>query len=177
MEDKGKLSLEILDLIIQHDPRTAPKAYSKILSPEEIKSNNELGRSVISEWELVVKEIYAGVKEAHNKGYTNGEKEGRRRQKVHDNYKYQKIEEAKKHFQKHMQGFPHSLIPITVRCLCSNWECIWYEEYDKPLDEKQFPIGWCKRYEPDPDAGYVLAYQLPPCVVWAVERKSPDKGE
>ena len=77
-------------------------------------------------------------------------------------------------YQQFMQGFPHSSYPISEKCLCEKWHCKWYQAYEEPPDIKQFPIGWCKRFEPDPDAGYVMANQLPPCVLWAVERK-PDK--
>ena len=73
-----------------------------------------------------------------------------------------------KMYQKYMQCFPRYKYPISERCLCQEYKCKWFEEYEQN-DDKQMPIGWCKRFEPDPDAGYIMAYELPPCVVWAIE--------
>ena len=87
--------------------------------------------------------------------------------------------ELREQYQRFMMGFPHSLYPISERCLCSKWNCTWFQAYTEP-DYKNFPIGWCKRYEPSPDAGYITAFHLPPCVTWAVDTESlkeDGKGE
>jgi len=47
--------------------------------------------------------------------------------------------------------------------------CKWFEDWGKP--DRFGVIGWCKRYEPDPDAGYVMQGKNPPCLVWSYERR------
>jgi len=89
----------------------------------------------------------------------------------------ERVREEREVLQQHMMGFPRSLYPISEKCLCAKWNCKWFEKFAKRKGKDEFPIGWCKRFESDPDAGYVMAYQLPPCVVWAVDREALRKGE
>ena len=62
------------------------------------------------------------------------------------------------------------------KCLVTNpcEGCHWYDEYEYPVhwsgDVKH--IGWCKRFKPDPDAGYITEGKIPPCAVWGYEAAS-----
>jgi hypothetical protein len=59
------------------------------------------------------------------------------------------------------------------RCLVNNpcEDCKWFELYDKPFTIGELVhIGWCSRFEPDPDAGYVAQKRNPPCLVWGYEK-------
>lgn len=52
-----KLVEWVLDKIIQHDPRTAPKIFNRCLEVAEIPAMYETGTLVIEEWRKVVKSI------------------------------------------------------------------------------------------------------------------------
>lgn len=145
-------------------------AIAAILTPQEkrLAARTILYGRKVADAQLAAdeKDCKRAKKIAYKKGYV---------QAIKDNLgEVQKArEEERKKYQQHMQGFPHSLYPIKEKCLCAKWKCTWYQPYREEYKEG-FPIGWCKRFEPDPDAGYVIAYQLPPCVVWAVNRKALD---
>ena len=64
------------------------------------------------------------------------------------------------------------------RCLVVNpcAGCKWYEHWNDTPDKFGI-IGWCKRYEPDPDAGYVTANKNPPCLVWSYEEATNESEE
>jgi hypothetical protein len=85
----------------------------------------------------------------------------------------EEIKKEREKFQAHMQCFPSSLYQMRKKCICDG--CKWYQAYEEQTGKDGFAIGWCRRFEPDPDAGYVLAYQLPPCIVWAFEKGEDDE--
>lgn len=82
------------------------------------------------------------------------------------------LKQEREKYQQFMQGFPITLNPISEYCLCEKWKCTFYQSYPdgQRQDSEHGVIGWCKRFETDPDAGYVHASLLPPCVTWAVKR-------
>ncbi len=50
-----------------------------------------------------------------------------------------------------------------VQMVCNG--CKWFQKYDKPwtLGKGYVGIGWCERFKPDPDAGYIFEFHVPPC--------------
>ncbi len=56
------LRQEILELIIQHDPRTALRIYARVLSGKETAEIYERGCVVIEEWGKIVDKILAKAK-------------------------------------------------------------------------------------------------------------------
>ncbi len=57
------LRQEILELIIQHDPRTALRIYARVLSGKETAEIYERGCVVIEEWGKIVDKILAKAKQ------------------------------------------------------------------------------------------------------------------
>ena len=50
-------------------------------------------------------------------------------------------------------------------------ECKWFQPYWKSYTFGDLiHIGWCQRFTPDPDAGYVALHKNPPCLTWGYER-------
>ena len=47
--------------------------------------------------------------------------------------------------------------------------CKWFERY--PKQTRFNHIGWCKRFKPDPDGGYIKEFGIPPCACWDFEAK------
>jgi hypothetical protein len=48
--------------------------------------------------------------------------------------------------------------------------CRWFRAYSKPYSFGEvMHIGWCARFEPDPDAGYIAQGKNPPCLTWDYE--------
>lgn len=62
LEDK-KLREQILELIIQHDPRTCLKVHNRILSPKEMEKFYESGSKIVKEWGKIVNQILALIEE------------------------------------------------------------------------------------------------------------------
>ena len=70
---------------------------------------------------------------------------------------------------------PHSNILVCkVDNPCKG--CNRFQPHDKPYTVGDLEcIGWCKRFGPDPEGGYVFKRTVPPCVAWGYEGKRKER--
>ena len=76
---------------------------------------------------------------------------------------------------------PLNIDPEKFVCLHKNpcYGCKYLDPYNPPhikTDTYSLIVGWCKRFKPDPDSGYVYQRELPPCAVWTYEKGKERNG-